>query len=103
MQEYEIIYSDTLTTTARNETAPALLSGFQPAFRHRLSGESHLAQIEPGIPATTYAFAGLPNEWIVERDEHGIALALHPDVVPGYWHDARFIAFDELIALPLDS
>lgn len=80
-----------------------ILSGMQPAFRHRYTGESHLAQLDAGIPAPVYGFAGLPDEWIVERDNEGLATALHPDVIAGYWRDAQFIALEQLSALPLDG
>ena len=71
------------------ETTPAVLSGMQPAFRHQRPGE--------------YGFAGLPDEWIVERDTQGNPIALHPDVVAGYWRDARFIALGQLAQMPLDA
>lgn len=90
------------------EPTPALnlaeiLVGMQPAFQHSRTGESHLAQLEAGIPAPIYGFAGLPDDWIVERDEYGNALALHPDVVAGYWRDSRFISLESLSSLPLDA
>lgn len=95
-------------TNAKSEPAPieataAILSGMQPAFRHQRTGESHLSQSEPGIPALEYAFTGLPDEWIVERDSEGEPLALHPDVIAGYWHDARFIALGQLLEMPLNA
>ena len=80
-----------------------LLAGMQPAFQHTRTGESHLAQVEKGIPALVYGFAGLPEEWIVERDKAGNAIALHPDVIAGYWRDARFIALSQLGCMPLDG
>lgn len=78
-------------------------AGLQPAFQNVRTGESHLAQCEPGIPASQYGFAGLPDEWVVERDKDGSPIALHPDVVPGYWRDARFIELSQLGTLPLDG
>ena len=85
------------------EATPAVLSGMQPAFRNQRTGESHLSQSSPGIPALEYGFAGLPDEWIVERDSQGNPVALHPDVVAGYWRDARFIALGQLAQMPLDA
>ena len=79
------------------------LSGMQPAFKHARTGESHLAQIIEGIPAPEYGFAGLPEEWVVERDNNGDAVALHPDVIAGYWRDARFITLSQLNCMPLDA
>lgn len=85
------------------EATPAILSGMQPAFRNQRTGESHLSQSIPGIPALEYGFAGLPDEWVVERDSEGNPVALHPDVVAGYWRAARFIALGQLAHMPLDA
>ncbi len=81
----------------------AVLAGMQPAFQHARTGESHLAQLEAGVPAQVYGFAGLPEDWVVERDIDGNAVALHPDVVAGYWRNARFFALSQLANMPLDD
>ena len=94
--------SDSLVSD--NQIQPgSLLAGMQPAFRHTRTGESHLAQLEAGVPAPVYGFAGLPDEWIVERDLAGNAVALHPDVIAGYWRDAKFFALSQLFSMPLDD
>jgi|GEM_PF-1389549 len=80
-----------------------MLAGMQPAFRHVRTGEAHLAQSECGAPSPVYCFTGLPEEWVVERDKQGNPIALHPDVIAGYWRDARFIAITQLRTLPLDG
>lgn len=95
--------SETELLSSLVEATPAVLSGMQPAFRNQRTGESHLSQSVPGIPAQEYGFAGLPDEWIVERDSHGNPVALHPDVIAGYWRDARFIALAQLAQMPLDA
>ena len=93
--------------TANDERAhvkpSALLAGMQPAFKHANTGELHLAQLEEGVPADVYGFAGLPDEWVVTRDESGHATALHPDVIAGYWRDARFFSLSQLANVPLDD
>lgn len=85
------------------QTGTDLFLGMQPAFRHTRTGEAHLAQSTPGVPSTAYEFTGLPESWISERDSQGNAIALHPDVVPGYWRHARFIDLARLTKLPLDG
>jgi hypothetical protein len=80
-----------------------LFAGLQPAFRHTKTGEAHLAQSAPGVPSSAYEFTGLPDSWISERDTHGNAIALHPDVVPGYWRHAQFLDLTRLSTLPLDG
>ncbi|MFK8079280.1 MAG: hypothetical protein AB8B97_03265 [Granulosicoccus sp.] len=94
---------DSGTRQGTQVLSSGLLAGMQPAFKHALTGEAHLAQIVKGIPSTVYGFEGLPDEWIVERDSSGNAIALHPDVMPGYWRDARFIALNQLTCMPLDG
>ena len=97
-------YQDSDTAASDNQAqAGLLLEGMQPAFQHTHTGESHLAQLEAGIPAPVYGFAGLPDEWIVERDIAGNAVALHPDVIAGYWRNARFFALSQLFNMPLDD
>ena len=76
-----------------------ILTGLQPAYKNIRTGESHLAQCEPGIPASEYGFAGLPDDWVVERDSEGEPTALHPDIVPGYWRDARFIELSQFLPI----
>lgn len=80
-----------------------IFAGMQPAFRHAVTGEAHLAQSKPGIPSTAYAFVGLPDAWVAEWDDEGNPVALHSDVVPGYWRDAQFIGLTDLPSLPLDG
>ena len=94
--------SDSLASDNQAQSG-SLLAGMQPAFQHMLTGESHLAQLEAGVPAPVYGFAGLPDEWIVERDIAGNPVALHPDVIAGYWRDARFFALSQLSNMPLDD
>lgn len=99
-------------TTASHQTShdtnsatltPDLLTGMQPAFFNQRTGEAHLSQTEDGFPAREYGFAGLPDDWVVERDLEGNAIALHPDIVAGYWHDAQFVALSQLNERPLDA
>ncbi len=92
--------TEIVTTTQR---LPSILIGMQPAFRHNRTGELHLAQDELGNPTYTYSFMGLPDDWVVERDELGAPTALHPDVVAGYWRDAQFIDIAQMSNLPLDG
>ncbi|MFK8077128.1 MAG: hypothetical protein AB8B84_11115 [Granulosicoccus sp.] len=98
------IDSQSKNSTANSDTASNdLFAGMQPAFKHEITGEAHLAQSSPGIPSSAYAFIGLPDEWIAERDDCGQAIALHPEILPGYWRDAQFIGLRELPSLPLDG
>ena len=94
---------DNALSGTRPVSPASMMSGMQPAFQNRSTGESHLAQDEYGLPTADYSFHGLPDHWVVERDSAGLPMALHPDIVPGYWRDAQFIALGKLHCLPLDS
>jgi hypothetical protein len=93
--------------TGTNHTADSaclnLWSGFQPAFSHRQTGETHLSQTAQGQLEDTHSFAGLPDYWIVEWDGNGEAIALHPDIVAGYWRNCQFISLCNPEDLPTDA
>ena len=96
-------YSTHVGSTSHSVSFQDILTGMQPAFCNIRTGEAHLAQSEPGIPSSVYCFVGLPEDWIVERDYEGNPVALHPDVIAGYWRDAQFITLSQLKTLRLDS
>jgi len=95
--------SETASTHSSPSLLPDFLTGMQPAFYNQRTGEAHLPQTEDGHPALEYGFCGLPDEWVVERDSDGKATALHPDVIAGYWRDARFVALSQIGQMPLDA
>ncbi|MGQ7848493.1 hypothetical protein ACUNV4_28615 [Granulosicoccus sp. 3-233] len=95
--------SRTAATTPSPSLLPDFLAGMQPAFFNQRTGEAHLSQTEDGFPALEYGFSGLPDDWVVERDPDGKATALHPDVIAGYWRDARFVALSQIGQMPLDA
>lgn len=88
---------NTTQDSAPKILAEDLVAGLVPAFQHARTGETHLARSRDGSVAPLHTFIGLPDEWIAERDVDGYALALHPDVLAGYWHCARFVSVDELL------
>ncbi len=96
-------HSNHVGPTSHSVSFQDILLGMQPAFRNIRTGEAHLAQSEPGIPSSVYCFAGLPEDWIVERDSEGNPAALHPDVIAGYWRDAQFVTLSQLKTLRLDG
>lgn len=79
----------------------SIFAGMQPAFQHEVTGELHLAQLADGSIANEYSFAALPEDWVAQRDANGTAIALHPNVIPGYWIDNRFYSFSQLSEIPL--
>ena len=79
------------------------LYGFQPAFKHTVTDEVHLSKDSDGKPSLSYEFSGLPKNWITEWDSYGRPEALHPNVIAGYWHNARFVALTQLLESPLNA
>ncbi len=90
-----------LVESSNEIDSTSIFAGMQPAFQHAVTGESHLAQLADGSIANEYSFAALPEEWVAQRDVNGIAIALHADVIPGYWIDNRFYSFSQLSEIPL--
>lgn len=79
----------------------SIFAGMQPAFKHAVTGELHLAQLADGSIANEYSFAALPDDWVAQRDTNGIAIAIHAEVIPGYWIDNQFYSFSQLSEIPL--
>lgn len=78
-------------------------SGLTPAYRDTFSGEVHLAMTDAGAVANMHTFDHLPETWIAQRDDQGRALALHPQIVAGFWRASRFIEIGQVLARPLDA
>jgi len=83
--------------------SPALASGFQPAFRHRRSGEVRLSQVSDGCIASFHALDCLPSHWILERDHDGRPSVLVSDVDAGYLRGHEFWTLRDLVNPRLDA
>lgn len=83
--------------------SPVELAGLVPAFHDTRTGEVRLASTADGVPSAVHEFARLPAHWIVERDQLGEPLALHPAIVAGYRRGDRFLALEEILSPIADA
>ena len=50
-----------------------------------------------------HLFDGLPECWIKEKDDQGVALTLNNDVIAGFMRNARFYTLSEIVNDIIDS
>ena len=72
---------------------------FQAAFQDTETGRVELARFENGQPAPMHIFSGLPDDWIVQRDADGHALALLDSIQAGFVRDSMFYTREQAAAL----
>jgi hypothetical protein len=72
---------------------------FLPAFRESRSGRVERARFEDGEPAPVHLLAGVPEEWVIERDDHGQVVAVVETVVAGFLRGGVFYTREEAAAL----
>lgn len=77
--------------------------GFMPAFRDVVTGETHLSTNADGSLAPIHLLDGIPDEWVVERNAQGLAVALRETIIPGYVRSGRFFTHGQLQAGLLDA
>lgn len=69
--------------------------GFRAAFRDEESGRVVLARFEDGSPAPIHLLDGLPEEWVLERDEAGRISSVRPSITAGFVLNGRFFTRQE--------
>jgi hypothetical protein len=69
--------------------------GFVAAFRDEESGTVALARFEDGTPAPVHLLDGLPEDWVLERDDTGRVKSIKPSVVGGFVRQGRFYTRQE--------
>ncbi len=71
---------------------------FMPAFRDQLSGETHASVFADGRPAMVHLLDGVPEHWIVSRDENQQVTAVLDTIVSGFLRDGVFFTREEVAA-----
>ena len=64
--------------------------GFIPAFCDSVTGRVEISRFLNGEPAPMHIIEGLPECWIVERDEDNKATAIRHSVVAGFVREGCF-------------
>lgn len=73
--------------------------GFRPAFLDRDSGRFLMARNAEGAPAAVHQFDGLPDDWVVRRDQTGRPLAVKTSVVAGFVRGGCFYTREQAAQL----
>jgi len=77
--------------------------GFMPAFKNLKDQQIHLSVDQNGELSVMHLFDGLPECWIKEKDDQGVALTLNNDVIAGFMRNARFYTLSEIVNDIIDS
>jgi hypothetical protein len=64
--------------------------GFLPAFHDPETGRTELSRFPNGAPAPVHMIAGLPDEWVAERDPTGLVVAVRENVIAGFFRNGVF-------------
>jgi len=78
-------------------------AGYLPAFRDRVTGETHLSAFEDGSPAAVHILDGLPAHWVVSRDGADHVTAIRETVVSGFVRDGIFFTREEIANSKTDN
>ncbi|MBD3619766.1 MAG: hypothetical protein HUJ28_09855 [Chromatiales bacterium] len=70
--------------------------GFLPAFRDIATGETHLSINSDGSLAPVHLLDGIPDHWVLQRDQQARVVALRETVIAGYLRGASFYTHREL-------
>jgi len=77
--------------------------GFLPAFKNLKDQQVHLSRDQNGEISVMHLFNGLPECWIKEKDEQGIALTLKSEIIAGFMRNAEFYTLSEIVNTIRDS
>ena len=64
--------------------------GFHPAFYDTDSNRCELARFSDGTPAPMHILDGVPNEWVVERNDAGKVVAVKASIIAGFIRNGVF-------------
>ncbi len=76
---------------------------FLPAYQDERTGETHLPLGADGSVASTHTLYGLPNHWVLARDERGQPAALKDSIIAGFMRGGRFYTPEELANISFDA
>lgn len=77
--------------------------GFMPAFKNLKDQIIHLSVDQNGELSVMHLFDGLPDSWIKEKDDQGIALTLKNEIIAGFMRNAKFYTLSEIVNDVVDS
>ena len=77
--------------------------GFMPAFKNTQDQQIHLSTDQYGELSVMHLLDGLPEAWILEKDEQGRPVSLKSEIVVGFMRNHEFYTLNEIINGVRDS
>jgi len=72
-------------------------SGFVPAFIDRDTGRTEVSRFATGAPAPVHMLCGLPEDWVLARDDTDTVVAVKASVVAGFLREGRFYTREQAV------
>lgn len=76
---------------------------FLPAYQDVFTGETHLPLAADGVVSSTHTLYGLPEAWVLARDDEGQPLMLKSNIIAGFMRSGRFYTPEELARISYDA
>ncbi|MBA2410491.1 MAG: hypothetical protein H0V62_12275 [Gammaproteobacteria bacterium] len=76
---------------------------FLPAYQDVFTGETHLPLGVDGVVSSTHTLYGLPDTWVLARDDEGHPLVLKAHIIAGFMRSGRFYSPEELASISYDA
>ncbi|MBK1721335.1 hypothetical protein [Thiocystis violacea] len=89
--------------TPRRLAPAAVMAGFLPAFRHLETGEVRLCKMEDGRLSREHFLDGLPDHWVLDRDQKGRPASLVYAIEPGFVRGIDFWSLGDFTHPALDG
>lgn len=77
--------------------------GFMPAFKNLKDQKIHLSIDRNGELSVMHLLDGLPECWIKEKDEKGVAQTLKSEIIAGFMRHSEFYTLNEIVNNIKDS
>lgn len=65
-------------------------AGFHPAFYDTLNRTADIARLRDGTPAPCHILDGVPDDWVMKRDQFGRVITVRPSIISGFIRNGRF-------------
>jgi hypothetical protein len=76
---------------------------FLPSYQDTYTGETLLPLCTDGTISSIHTLHGLPDNWMLARNERGLPLALKAHIVAGFMRSGRLYTPEELANIPFDG
>lgn len=76
---------------------------FLPAYRDTQTDETHLPLSADGTVSSTHTLHGLPESWVLMRDQLGQPTILKASITAGFMRGGRFFTAEEIANISFDA